>query len=400
MGAGATARRKTYSPGPQSPEVAKSPVHALDETITTPIGAFCSRTFDPERSTNSSFWITGEASSHVAIVGAGFVGTSCAFALLNKGTCGKVTLTDVNSVKCLGEVLDLEDSGGAVQVATPREAGQADIIVIAAGRAQREGETRLDLIKANSTIVASVVQNMQPIKPTAKIIVVSNPCDPLTFVAQEVSGLPLGQVFGSGTMLDSWRLRIALGKIAEVHHSSITLHVLGEHGDSQFPAASLASIGGVPLLKIPRLQQVNVDEISKASATKAYDIISKKGYTAFGVAQAVQSIVETILHNKKAVMPVSIRVPDRQCCLSLPAVVGARGICQVMNSVVDYFSESERKRYDASVSRMEEAIASLLPFLNELKQAQSHLQEAANENARTARSPSKIMDDVKAVEVG
>merc|ERR1719215_1703485 len=200
---------------------------------------------------------------------------------------------------------------------------------------------------------------MQPIKETAKILVVSNPCDPLTYVAQENSGLPVNQVFGSGTVLDSWRLRVAVAKAVEVHHSSVTLHVLGEHGDSQFPAPSLANIGGVPMLKAPRLEGVDLDQLSKDSASKAYDIIAKKGYTAFGVAQAVEHIVEAILSNKKKVLPVSIRVPGQRCCLSLPAVVGIGGIDRVLHHVTEHFDEKERRAYEHSIIRMEEAIRSI-----------------------------------------
>merc|ERR1719498_761421 len=137
--------------------------------------------------------------------------------MLLRSTGARVTLTDVNEDKCRGEVLDLEDTGGSIEFATPAEAGQADVIVISAGRGQRDGETRLDLVKANSAIMRSVIAGMQPIKKTAKIIVVSNPCDALTYVAQESSGLPISQVFGSGTVLDSRRLRVEVGRALNVN---------------------------------------------------------------------------------------------------------------------------------------------------------------------------------------
>merc|ERR1712136_625890 len=196
--------------------------------------------------------------------------------------------------KVEGEVLDLEDSGGSIDVATPQEAGQADVIVITAGRGQKDGETRLDLIKANAAILKSVISGMQPIKSTAKMVVVSNPCDPLTYQAQLCSGLPVNQVFGSGTVLDSRRLRVDLASKLNLHHSSIILFVLGEHGDSQFPVPSLANVGGVPLMQHPKMKDVNLDEVCK-------------------------KIVSSILNDKKCVLPVSVRVPGKACCLSLPA---------------------------------------------------------------------------------
>jgi len=296
--------------------------------------------------------------THVAIVGAGFVGTSCAFAMLCKSTAAKVTLTDVNASKVEGEVLDLEDSGGSVDVATLQEAGQADVIVITAGRGQREGETRLDLIKANAGIIKSVVEGMQPIKPTAKIIVVSNPCDPLTYQAQQSAGLPFSQVFGSGTVLDSRRLRVDLADKLDIHHSSIIVFVLGEHGDSQFPVPSLANVGGVPLLQHPKMKGVDLDEAAAKSASKAYDIISRKGYTAFGVASACEKIVNAILNDTQLVLPVSVRVPGKDCCLSLPAVVGINGVEQIID-VVPHLSAGEMEKYNASVEKMVQAVATL-----------------------------------------
>jgi len=303
-----------------------------------------------------------DATTHVAIIGAGWVGASCAFALLSKGTAGRVTLTDMDEQKCQGQVLDLEDGGGKIEVATMEEAGRADVIIITAGRAQKPGETRMDLVKANAGIMREIIEKMKPIKETAKIIVVSNPCDALTFVAQECAGLPPGQVFGSGTVLDSWRLRVALSKKVRVHHSSITLYVLGEHGDSQFPVPSLANIGGVPFMKASLPEPIDLEQMSRDSAGKAYDIIAKKGHTAFGVAQAVEIIVDVILNNKKKVLPVSIRVPGRACCLSLPSVVGIHGVERVLDNVVDYFDEKEKERYNNSLVRMEEAIASIQPI--------------------------------------
>lgn len=307
----------------------------------------------------ASYVRAGDAPFHVAIVGAGFVGTNTAFMLLAKGISARLTLTDVNEEKCQGEVWDLQDGGGAITVATPQEAGQADIIVITAGRGQKEGETRLDLLKANSAIMRSVIAGMQPIKNSAKVIIVSNPCDVLTYVAQECANLPYAQVFGSGTVLDTLRLRQAISETLEVHVNSINLWVLGEHGDSQFPVTSLANVGGVPLMDCKRMQGVDLTEMAKKTASKAYDIISKKGHTAFGVAQAVERIVDSILNDKKIVMPVSTRVPGRRCCLSLPCVVTINGIDRVLDYVEHYFDKTEKQLYVATIERMESAIASI-----------------------------------------
>lgn len=296
---------------------------------------------------------------HVAVIGAGFVGTSTAFALLCAAKTAHVTLTDVNAEKCLGEVLDLEDGDGRIEMATPQEAGQADIIVITAGRGQREGETRLDLLKANSAIMRSIVAGMQPIKQSAKMVVVSNPCDALTFVVQESAGLPLGQVFGSGTVLDSRRLCIALAHRIGVSPASVNLFVLGEHGDSQFPAMSLATMGGVPLQQCPQMEGIDLSDEAQKSASKAYSIIKKKGYTSFGVAQAVVAIIQAVVGDEQQVLPVSVRVPDRNCCLSLPCVVGINGVERALDHVVEHFTPEEKAKYDASIQTMEEVVQQL-----------------------------------------
>eukprot|EP00419_Tripos_fusus_P009796 CAMPEP_0172663726 /NCGR_PEP_ID=MMETSP1074-20121228/6122_1 /TAXON_ID=2916 /ORGANISM="Ceratium fusus, Strain PA161109" /LENGTH=720 /DNA_ID=CAMNT_0013479765 /DNA_START=54 /DNA_END=2216 /DNA_ORIENTATION=+ len=296
---------------------------------------------------------------HVAVIGAGFVGTSTAFALLCAAATAHVTLTDVNTEKCLGEVLDLEDGDGRIEMASPQEAGQADIIVITAGRGQREGETRLDLLKANSAIMRSIIAGMQPIKPSAKIIVVSNPCDALTFVAQESAGLPLGQVFGSGTVLDSRRLCTALAHRIGVSPTSVNLFVLGEHGDSQFPAMSLATVGGVPLQQCQQMEGIDFADEAKKSASKAYSIIKKKGYTSFGVAQAIVVIIQAVVGDEQQVLPVSVRVPDKNCCLSLPCVVGINGVERALDHVVEHFSPEEKAKYDSSIQTMEEVVQQL-----------------------------------------
>jgi len=301
----------------------------------------------------------GQHPTHVAIVGAGFVGTTTAFACLLKGTGARVTLTDVNEDKCRGEVLDLEDTGGSVSFATPQEAGQADVIVISAGRGQKDGETRLDLVKANSNIMRAVIKGMQPIKKTAKIIVVSNPCDALTYVAQEASGLPQAQVFGSGTKLDSRRLRVELGQALDVNNEAITLYVLGEHGDGQFVAPSCGNIGGMPLKNWPGMDKINIDEMLKKTSRKAYDIIGAKGYTAFGVATAVEEIVKCVLYDKDMVLPVSVRVPGKNCCMSLPCVVGIVGIQEIMD-VTKCLDEKELALYNKNVENMEAAAAAAM----------------------------------------
>jgi L-lactate dehydrogenase len=271
--------------------------------------------------------------------------------MLCKGTGVKLTLTDVDAAKAEAEVLDLEDSGGSIDVATFEEAGQADVILITAGRGRQKGETRLDLLEDNAEVVKSAVIAMRPIKKTAKILVVTDPCDPLTCLVQRLSGLSVSQVFGIGTQLDSRRLRVDLASQLDIHHSSIIVFVLGEHGDSQFPVPSLANVGGVPLVEHVRMKDVNLEEVAKRTASKACGIIAQKGFTAFGIATGCQKIVDCILNDRKLVLPLSVRVEGRGCCLSLPVVLGINGVEQLLD-VEKHFDATEKQRFDASIERV------------------------------------------------
>ena len=298
--------------------------------------------------------------THVSVVGCGFVGANTALALLQRNICSRITLTDVDEDKVRGEVLDLEDAAapGRISAGTPRDAGAADVVVVTAGRGQRPGETRLDLIGANAKILESCLAAMGPINPAAKIVVVANPCDPLAFHAARLAGLPAGAVFGSGTVLDSRRLKVALAGRLGVHHGAVDLAVLGEHGDSQFAAYSLATVGGIPLRAYPGVAAVDLDAEATAAAHKAYDIIGKKKYTAYGVANATADIVDAILNDRKAVLPVSVKVPGRDCNISLPSVVGYGGV-EATGDIRPHLDAAEVAKYDETVAKMEAMVAAL-----------------------------------------
>eukprot|EP00629_Pelagomonadales_sp_RCC1024_P017898 CAMPEP_0119283408 /NCGR_PEP_ID=MMETSP1329-20130426/28438_1 /TAXON_ID=114041 /ORGANISM="Genus nov. species nov., Strain RCC1024" /LENGTH=329 /DNA_ID=CAMNT_0007284079 /DNA_START=127 /DNA_END=1113 /DNA_ORIENTATION=+ len=289
---------------------------------------------------------------HVAIFGAGFVGVNTALSLLQRNIASVVSLTDIDEEKCLGEVLDLEDAGapGAIYKASAEAAGQADVIIITAGRGQLPGETRLELIQGNAKIMASIVASMQPINPEAKIIVVANPCDPLTWQCAQLAGLPDGAVFGSGTVLDSMRLRVELAHHLNVHAHDVHVNVLGEHGDSQFAAYSTGNIGGRPLLEFPGVADLDLGALEASIARKAYEIIDRKKYTAYGVANATATIVDAVINDRKSILPVSVMAPkvrvDRNCCLAVPSVVGVHGIEKVLD-IYPHLSPEEAKKYDA-----------------------------------------------------
>lgn len=274
-------------------------------------------------------------SSKVAIIGAGSVGAAVSYALLLRHVCADLMLVDIDAARCAGEVADLQDgtflANTRVRVGTPQEAGQCDIIVITAGAKQREGETRIQLIDRNFHILKAVMDGMKPFNPRAVLVVVANPCDILTYFAQRLSGLPSTQVFGSGTFLDTARLRHKVADVLKVAYTAVHAYVLGEHGDSQFVAWSSAHIGGLSLLSFEEFKSEKyLEELALKTRNKAYDIIKAKGATYFGIASVVSSICESIFLDQKHIRPLSVYSEELKCCLSLPCVLGQAGIERVL----------------------------------------------------------------------
>ncbi|CAG8449461.1 12046_t:CDS:10, partial [Cetraspora pellucida] len=239
--------------------------------------------------------------SRVAIIGAGSVGASIAFALLLQKISSEILLVDIVSETVEGQVLDLSDanfiSSTQVRGGTFQEAGQCDIVVITAGAKQKSGESRVELIERNYKILDYVIGSMKPFNPDIILLIVANPVDVLTQIAQKLSGLPEKQVFGSGTFLDSARLRLKLASMLGIAENAIHSYVLGEHGDSQIIAWSSAQVGGKPLLDFPEVQNLDKEVVAKEIASKAYKIIELKGATYFGIAGCV-SIMPVVLGNQ------------------------------------------------------------------------------------------------------
>jgi len=203
------------------------------------------------------------------------------------------------------------------------------------------------------SILKRVITQMKPIKQDTILLLVSNPVDVLTTFAQEIAGLPRSQVIGSGTFLDSVRLRGLLAEQAEVAVNSIDAYVLGEHGDSQFVAWSIATIGGVPIDKAitGTLDRTKLEDTTRH---KAQTIIKAKGATAYGIGSIVASICSSILFDKHSVRPISHYQEDLQCCLSLPVVLGRKGIVRTIPLPL---SEEEKKLLEASAKSLNETIS-------------------------------------------
>lgn len=289
--------------------------------------------------------------SRIAIIGAGSVGATTAYAILLKNIAAEIMLIDLDETRCKGEVFDLEDAvpfyrSSRIVQGTLAQASSADIIVITAGSRQKPGQSRAELVQTNYKVVTAIAQGLKPINQQAIVIVVTNPVDVLTQCIQELIDVPRNQIIGSGTLLDTQRLRTIIKRNVGVAEQSIHVSILGEHGDSQFAAWSCAHIAGVPILDFSGLSQSTLDEYAQQAKQKAYDIIAFKQATYFGVAACVASMCEAILFDQKRVVPLSTYVPEYNVCLSVPVVLGALGVERV---IAYSLSQREQGQLEASV---------------------------------------------------
>ncbi|MDO8107401.1 L-lactate dehydrogenase [Isoptericola sp. b441] len=279
----------------------------------------------------------------LAVVGAGSVGATVAYAALMRGVARTVALYDINAAKVEAEVLDL---GHGIQFMPMAQVigsddlavcADADVVVVTAGAKQKPGQTRLDLAEATIGLVNSLMPKLVEVAPDAVYIMVTNPVDIVTHAAIRASGLPDGQLFGSGTVLDSSRLRWLIAHHCNVAVQNVHAYIAGEHGDSEIPLWSSASVGSVPLLEWRGTKTGNgpFDEATRRRIAEdvvgsAYKIIEGKGATNYAVAQAATRIIEAVLKDEKRVLPVSSMLQDYygigDVCLSVPSVVGRRGV--------------------------------------------------------------------------
>ena len=266
----------------------------------------------------------------IAIIGAGRVGSTVAYSLLMKNLASDIIMVDVQQERCEGEVRDLADTLTFCQTShitqgSFEDARTAQIIIICAGHAQQPGQTRLELFTKNKDIIASIMHNLEPLNTNALVIMVTNPLDIMTQIAQDTSSLPREQIFGTGTWLDTQRLRRYLGAALNVNPTSIDTLIIGEHGDAQCVVWSHTLCGGVPITEMG-LTQAQLDEIATNARNEAYVIIEKKCGTYYGIAACVADICQTIIFDRKTVMPLSVFVPELGVCISVPVVLGAHGI--------------------------------------------------------------------------
>ncbi|HYJ51427.1 MAG TPA: L-lactate dehydrogenase [Microbacterium sp.] len=278
--------------------------------------------------------------SKLTVVGAGSVGASTAYAALIRGSARHVALYDIATEKAEAEVLDL--AHGTQFTGSSDIVGGSDIsvvegshvVVITAGAKQNPGQTRIELTAVNASIMTKMMPRLLDVAPNAIYVIVTNPCDVLTVLAQQESGLPPERIFASGTVLDTSRLRWKLGERAGVSTSSVHAYIVGEHGDTEFPLWSKATIGTVPILEWetpghPRMSPDELDAIAVDVRDAAYKVIQGKGATNYAIGLSSARIVEAILRDEHAVMPVSTVLHDYHgisgVALSVPSVVSSSG---------------------------------------------------------------------------
>lgn len=305
-----------------------------------------------------------------AIIGCGNVGASIAFRFLQQGLFTQLVLLDANRDKAEGEAMDLRDGlpyGAAMEISAGDYDDLTDcaLAVITAGANQKPGETRLDLIGKNTEILRSILREVTARDFGGILLVVSNPVDVLTYAAWRLSGYPRERVMGSGTVLDTGRLKQLLGAELEVDSRNIHAFIIGEHGDSELAVWSEANVSGLDLEDFCRVRgqtlgTENRERLYREVRDSAYEIIRRKGATYYGIAMAVGRIAACVVRDEHAILPISVALEGEygldRLALSIPSIVGKNGLEKVLEIPLD---QAERAALDSSAGQLREVISGL-----------------------------------------
>lgn len=296
-----------------------------------------------------------QPSGRVVIVGAGMVGSSAAYAIVNQNIAREVLLIDIAEELVASQVLDLEDASvftytTKVKVADYSDLVDGDIVVITSGSAQRDGMRRLDLLNINAAVIRSITENIRKTSKQVYILMVTNPVDILTYIVTKESGLPQNMIFGSGTYLDTARLQLILAKKLNVNPNNISAFVFGEHGDSSFPILGAAAISGVKLDRLLTLDDTLYEELATEVRQRAYEIIKGKKSTHFGIGAVVASMCRMIIRNENRIIPLTGLLEGHyghtDVCCGVTAKLGAGGY-EIYSEIP--FNDKERELMDISV---------------------------------------------------
>ncbi len=306
----------------------------------------------------------------VVIVGAGYVGSTCAYTLMHSGLFSDICIIDINKDKAEGDALDMSHGAAftkAVKVTASdySECKDADMIIITAGANQRPGETRIDLLRRNAQILKDIIDNIKKNTHDYPILlVVSNPVDVLTYITYKLSGWPVRRVIGSGTVLDTSRLKYMLSGCTQIDARNIHTYIIGEHGDSEIAVWSATKIGGLSLEEYFDNEEFSNQEVLDGMLNEvrgaAYEIIEKKGATYYAIALAVERIVSAIINDERCVLTISSVLENQygisDVCLSVPTVVDGNGIVKVLETPLN---ETEKEGLNTSAETLSELLREL-----------------------------------------
>ena len=300
----------------------------------------------------------------VVIIGTGFVGMSTAYALLNQGGINELVLIDVNKEKAIGEAMDLSDgvpcspARMVIKAGGYEECRDANIVVITAGASQLPGQTRLDLLQTNAKIIREVTQDVVNAGFNGIFIIASNPVDILTYIVQKTSNSPTNRVIGSGTVLDTARLRFLLGKHLNVSSKNIHAYIMGEHGDSSFVPWSKSYVGCKPLIDILKQRGEPSDILEKMHEQvrdEAYEIIARKKSTYYGIGIGLTKIIKAILNDEHEILTISTflngEYGKNDISMGVPAIVNNKGVQEILEIEL---TEEEKQEFDNSYEILNE----------------------------------------------
>lgn len=302
----------------------------------------------------------------VVLVGTGFVGMSFAYAILNQNVCNELALIDINKKKALGEAMDLNhglpfaNSNMKIYAADYDTCSDADIVVICAGASQKPGETRPELLERNTQVFKSIVDPVVASGFSGIFLVATNPVDVMTHVVKTLSGFPAERVIGSGTTLDTARLRFLLGEYFDIDPKNVHAYVIGEHGDTEFVPWSQAMIGTKPVELVvselgDKFKKEEMDAITDKVRCAAYEIIEAKNSTYYGIGMSLVRIVKAILKDENSILTVSVYLngeyDQHDVYAGVPAVVGRQGIAGHLNL---HLTQEEKERFANSCKTLKD----------------------------------------------
>lgn len=291
----------------------------------------------------------------VVLIGTGFVGMSMAYSMLNRGGVNELVLIDIDKDKTIGEEMDLSHGLPfapqkiVIKAGDYDECKDAQVVVITAGIAQKPGQTRLELAETNTKIMKQITQNIMKSGFDGVIIVASNPVDLMTYVVSKVSGLPKNQVIGSGTVLDTARLRYILSDHLQVSSKNIHAYIMGEHGDSSFVPWNHAYVGCKRIKDVMKDNNLPIEDLEKVHqdvVNAAYEIINKKKATYYGIGMALSKLVKAVLDNENTILTVSTYLNNGQygqndIYIGVPAIINNNGVRELLN--IELTSEEQEK---------------------------------------------------------